>query len=181
MIRSGSARTARRISRSSIWPRCAPFRTCSCSGPLTRQNLPSVRHDFTPENLSAAGAYELAPADGGPAKVSIFASGSEVSIALDARGTLAERGIPTRVVSVPCMTLFLALDRDRRQKIIGDAPVRVGVEAAVRQGWDALIGEDGIFIGMTGFGASAPYKDVYNYFNITPEAVAEAVMRRCNN
>jgi transketolase len=68
------------------------------------------------------------------------------------------------------MTLFLRQDRDRRQKIIGDAPVRVGVEAAVRQGSDAIIGEDGIFIGMTGFGASAPSKDVYNYFNITSEA-----------
>ena len=79
------------------------------------------------------------------------------------------------------MTLFLRQNCDQRQKIIGDAPVRVGVEAAVRQGWDAIIGEDGIFIGMTGFGASAPYKDVYNYFNITPEAVAEAVMRRCNS
>jgi transketolase len=78
------------------------------------------------------------------------------------------------------MTLFLRQDRDRRQKIIGDTPVRVGVEAAVRQGWDAIIGEDGIFIGMTGFGASAPYKDVYNYFNITPEAVAQAAMRCCN-
>ena len=148
---------------------------------LTRQNLPVVRHDFRPENLSAAGAYELAPADGGPAKVSIFASGSEVSIALEARSILAARQISARVDSVPCMTLFLQQDRDQRQKIIGDAPVRAGVEAAVRQGWGAIIGEDGVFIGMTGFGASAPYKDVYNYFNITPEAVAEAAMRRCNS
>jgi transketolase len=148
---------------------------------LTRQNLPSVRHDFRPENLSAAGAYELAPADGGPAKVSIFASGSEVPIALEARSILAARQISARVVSVPCMTLFLQQDRDQRQKIIGDAPVRVGVEAAVRQGWDAIIGENGIFIGMTGFGASAPYKDVYNYFNVTPEAVAEAAAQRCNS
>jgi transketolase len=91
-----------------------------------------------------------------------------------------EQGVTTRVVSVPCMEFFLAQDRDARQKVIGDAPVRVGVEAAVRQGWDAIIGEDGIFIGMTGFGASAPYKDVYNYFKITPEAVAEAAIRRCN-
>ncbi|MGQ0444516.1 MAG: transketolase-like TK C-terminal-containing protein, partial [Beijerinckiaceae bacterium] len=147
---------------------------------LTRQNLPSVRLDFTPENLSAAGAYELAPADGGPAKVSIFASGSEVSLALDARRILIEQGLATRVVSVPCMELFLSQDRDARQKVIGDAPVRVGVEAAVRQGWDAIIGEDGIFVGMTGFGASAPYKDVYNHFKITPETVAEAAARRCN-
>jgi len=137
---------------------------------LTRQNLPSVRGDFSPENLSAAGAYELAPADGRPAKVSIFASGSEISIALEARTLMAAWHIPTRVVSVPCMTLFLRQDRDWRQKLIGDAPVRVGVEAAIRQGSDAIIGEDGIFIGMTGFGASAPSKDAYNCFNIKLEA-----------
>jgi transketolase len=173
-------RPADRTETLECWQLALEAKTLPSILALTRQNRPSVRGDFMPENLSAAGAYELAPADGGPAKVSIFASGSEVSIALDARSILA-RQIPTRVVSVPCMTLFLQQDRDQRQKIIGDAPVRVGVEAAVRQGWDAIIGEDGIFIGMTGFGASAPYKDVYNYFNITPEAVAEAAMRRCNS
>ena len=174
-------RPADRTETLECWQLAVEAKTSPSILALTRQNLPSVRRDFRHENLSAAGAYELAPADGGSAKVSIFASGSEVSLALEARGILAERGIPTRVVSVPCMTLFLRQDRDRRQKIIGDTPVRVGVEAAVRQGWDAIIGEDGIFIGMTGFGASAPYKDVYNYFNITPEAVAEAAARRCNS
>jgi transketolase len=147
---------------------------------LTRQNLPPVRLAFTPDNLSAAGAYELCPADGGPAKVSIFASGSEVSLALDARSILAKQGIAARVVSVPCMDLFLQQDHGTRQKIIGNAPIRIAVEAAVRQGWDAIIGDDGIFIGMTGFGASAPYKDLYKHFKITPEAVAEAAVRRCN-
>ncbi|MCI0737034.1 MAG: transketolase [Beijerinckiaceae bacterium] len=146
---------------------------------LTRQNLPPVRTGFTPENLSAKGAYEIAPAEGGPAKVSIFASGSEVSLALGARSILAGSGIPARVVSVPCMDLFLKQDHGKRREIIGDATVRIGVEAAVRQGWDEIIGEDGIFIGMTGYGASAPFKDLYNYFKITPEAVAGAAMRRC--
>ncbi|HEY8030882.1 MAG TPA: transketolase [Methylocella sp.] len=174
-------RPADRIETLECWQLALQAKTSPSILTLTRQNLPTVRNEFKPENLSAAGAYELAPAEGGPAKVSIFASGSEVSIALDARRILAERGIATRVVSVPCMNLFLQLDREQRQKIIADAPVRVGVEAAVRQGWDAIIGEDGIFIGMTGFGASAPYQDVYNYFNITPAAVAEAAMRRCNN
>jgi transketolase len=148
---------------------------------LTRQNLPPVRNEFTSGNLCAAGAYEIAPVEGGPANVSIFASGSEVSIALDARVILTASGIAARVVSVPCMDLFLKQDRDKRQEIIGDAPVRVGVEAAVRQGWDEIIGEDGIFIGMTGFGASAPFKDLYNNFKITPEAVAAAALRRCGN
>ena len=146
---------------------------------LTRQNLPQLRHVFTEENLSAAGAYEIGPA-AGPATVSIFASGSEVSLALDAQGLLASQGIAARVVSVPCVDLFLKQDEAARRKIIGSAPVRIAVEAAVRQGWDALIGDDGIFIGMTGFGASAPYKDVYKFFKITPEAVAKAAMRRCN-
>jgi transketolase len=174
-------RPADRTETLECWQLALQAKTSPSILALTRQNLPFVRHEFRLENLSAAGAYELAPADGGPAKVSIFASGSEVSIALEARSILALRQIFARVVSVPCMTLFLQQDRDQRQKIIGDAPVRVGVEAAVRQGWDAIIGEDGIFIGMTGFGASAPYKDVYNNFNITPEAVAEAATRRCNS
>jgi transketolase len=145
---------------------------------LTRQNLPPIRNVFTPENLSAAGAYEAAPATGKQADVSIFASGSEVSIALGAQTILAESKIAARVVSVPCMDLFLKQDSAKRQEIIGHAPIRIGVEAAVRQGWDAIIGEDGIFIGMTGFGASAPYKDLYNCFKITPEAVAAAARRR---
>lgn len=163
------------------WQLALEAKNSPCILALTRQNLPPVRHDFTPKNLSAAGAYELAPADGRAAKVSIFASGSEVSVALGAQKILADRGIGARVVSVPCMNLFLALPRDKRQEIIGDAPVRIGVEAAVRQGWDAVIGEEGLFIGMTGFGASAPYKDLYAHFRITPEAVARAALERCSS
>jgi transketolase len=143
--------------------------------------LPPVRNHFLPENLSAKGAYEVAPAEGASAKVTIFASGSEVAIALGAQSILAQSGVAARVVSVPCLDLFLKQDHSKRQEIIGDAPIRVAVEAAVRQGWDAIIGEDGIFIGMSGFGASAPYKDLYNHFKITPEAVAEAAQKRCGN
>jgi transketolase len=160
------------------WQLALEARRSPCILALSRQNLPPVRHNFTPENLCAAGAYELAPADGAPAKVSIFASGSEVSIALAARKILAAQGIAARVVSVPCVNLFLRLAPGERQRIIGDAPVRAGIEAAVRQGWDEIIGEDGIFIGMTGFGASAPCKDLYTHFNITPEAVAAAAAQR---
>lgn len=146
---------------------------------LTRQNLPPARQAFTPDNLCAAGAYELAPAEGSAAQVSIFASGSEVSLALAARSILAGEKIAARVVSVPCMDLFLKQDRETRRKIIGEAPVRIAVEAAVRQGWDEIIGEAGVFIGMTGFGASAPYKDLYEYFGITPQAVANAALNLC--
>ncbi len=160
------------------WQLALETKTSPCLIALTRQNLPPFRSLYTPNNLCAAGAYEAASAKGEPAKVSIFASGSEVSIALSAQRILAESKIAARVVSVPCVDLFLKQDPAKRQEIIGDAPIRIGVEAAVRQGWDAIIGEDGIFVGMTGFGASAPYKDLYNFFKITPEAVAAAALTR---
>ncbi len=144
---------------------------------LTRQNLPQLRLANDTDNKCASGAYEISKADG-EAKVSIFASGSEVSLAVEAQKLLAARGIPTRVVSVPCMDLLLELPADKRTAIIGKAPVKVAVEAAIRQGWDAIIGSDGIFVGMDGFGASAPYKELYRHFGITPEAVAEAAQAR---
>lgn len=140
---------------------------------LTRQNLPQLRLANDTENKCAAGAYEISRADG-EAKVSIFASGSEVSLAVEAQKLLAARGIPTRVVSVPCMDLLLELPKAQKAAIIGNAPVKIAVEAAIRQGWDAVISSDGIFVGMDGFGASAPYKDLYRHFGITSEAVAEA-------
>ena len=145
---------------------------------LTRQNLPQLRLTDDTDNKSAAGAYELAAAEGGEADVSIFASGSEVAIAMDARKLLGAKGIKARVVSVPCMDLFLEGDAAKRAVVIGKAKVNVGVEAAVRQGWDAIIGMDGIFVGMSGFGASAPYKELYKHFGITPEAVAAAAAAR---
>ncbi|MGL4265214.1 MAG: transketolase-like TK C-terminal-containing protein, partial [Afipia sp.] len=140
---------------------------------LTRQNLPQLRLANDADNKSAKGAYEISKADG-EAKVSIFASGSEVSLAVEAQKLLAARGIPTRVVSVPCMDLLLELPKAQKAAIIGNAPVKIAVEAAIRQGWDAVIGSDGIFVGMDGFGASAPYKELYRHFGITAEAVAEA-------
>jgi transketolase len=163
------------------WQLALEAKSSPCILALTRQNLPPIRSFYTPDNLCAAGAYEAAAAEGGPAKVTIFASGSEVSIALGARSILAQNGIATRVVSVPCFGLFLKQDRSKQQEVIGNAPVRIAVEAAVRQGWDALIGEEGIFVGMTGFGASAPYKDLYNHFKITPEAVADAARKLCDS
>jgi transketolase len=144
---------------------------------LTRQNLPQLRRSNDTENRCAAGAYEISKADG-EAKVSIFASGSEVSLAVEAQKLLAGRGIATRVVSVPCMDLFLEAPEAVRAALIGNAPVKIGVEAAIRQGWDAIIGSDGIFVGMSGFGASAPYKELYNHFGITAEAITTAAEGR---
>jgi transketolase len=146
---------------------------------LTRQNLPPVRRERRDGNACAVGAYELSPAEG-RAKATIFASGSEVEIALAAKRLLDERSFAARVVSVPSLELFLSQPAEVRRAVVGDAPIRVAVEAAVRFGWDALIGEEGIFVGMQGFGASAPYKDLYRHFGITPEAVAERVLRTHN-
>ena len=142
---------------------------------LTRQNLPQQRLKLDEANRCAAGAYELVAANGAAA-VSLFASGSEVAIAVTAQKLLAERNIAARVVSVPCMELLLALSESERAAIIGDAKINVAVEAGIRQGWDAVIGSGGIFIGMTGFGASAPYKELYQHFGITPEKVAAAAL-----
>jgi transketolase len=145
---------------------------------LTRQNLPQLRREMTTQNLCAAGAYEIAPSNAGAAKVSLFATGSEVAIAVEAKKLLDAKGVATRVVSVPSFELLALSDAATRRAVIGDAAVKVGIEAAVRQGWDAIIGADGVFVGMTGFGASAPYKDLYRHFGITPERVAEAALSK---
>jgi transketolase len=147
---------------------------------LSRQNLAPVRTDASATNRSAKGAYELLAAEGGKAQVSLFASGSEVEIAVAARKLLADKGIRARVVSVPSLEALLEQDEATKAAIIGDAPIKIAVEAAVRFGWDGVIGADGGFVGMSSFGASAPYKEVYKHFGITPEAVAEAAIKRHN-
>jgi transketolase len=144
---------------------------------LSRQNLTPVRTKANADNLCSRGGYELFAAKG-EAKVSLFASGSEVEIAVAAQKQLEAAGIATRVVSVPSLELLLAQPADRRSAIIGNAPVKVAIEAAVRFGWDAVIGPDGIFVGMSTFGASAPAKDLYKHFGITAEAVVEAASKR---
>jgi transketolase len=145
---------------------------------LTRQNLPQLRLGFDDANRCAAGAYEIAPAEKKDPEVSLFATGSEVAIAVEARKLLQERGVAARVVSVPCFELFSALPAAERQKVVGTAKVKVAVEAALRQGWDEIIGSDGAFVGMTSFGASAPAKDLYKHFGITPQKVAEAALAK---
>ncbi len=144
---------------------------------LTRQNLPQLRSSAPSENPCSFGAYELVAAQG-EAKVSLFASGSEVEIAVAAQKQLAERGIASRVVSVPSLELLLAQPADRQRAVIGNAPVKIAIEAAVRFGWDAVIGHDGVFVGMHGFGASAPAKELYKHFGITAEAAVNAALKR---
>ncbi len=144
---------------------------------LTRQNLPQLRSSAPADNPCARGAYELVAAQG-DAKVSLFASGSEVEVAVNAQKQLVERGIAARVVSVPSLELLLAQPAERQRSIIGNAPVKIAIEAAVRWGWDAVIGQDGEFIGMHSFGASAPAKDLFKHFGITSEAAVNAALKR---
>jgi transketolase len=144
---------------------------------LTRQNLPQLRRELDESNRCAGGAYEIVPAEG-RAQVTLFASGSEVSIAVEARKLLSERGVPARVVSVPCLDLLMESPERARRAVIGNAPVNIAVEAGIRQGWDAIIGSDGAFVGMSSFGASAPFKDLYKHFGITPQAVMDAALSK---
>jgi transketolase len=142
----------------------------------TRQNLQPVRLSVSKENLSAKGAYELLPADG-EADVALFASGSEVEIAVAAKALIEKAGRTARVVSVPCFELFEEQKPSYQKSVLGHAKVNVAIEAAIRQGWDRFIGRDGIFIGMKGFGASAPAKALYKHFGITAEAAADAALK----
>lgn len=147
---------------------------------LSRQGLPTVRTDHKTKNLSAQGAYVLADAVGRRQAI-LIATGSEVSIALAARDTLQAEGIGTRVVSMPCMELFAAQDAAYRRRVLPGGPVRVAIEASVRQGWDQwLLGERGrenkaSFIGMSGFGVSAPAEVIYQQMGITADATVAAV------
>jgi transketolase len=142
---------------------------------LSRQAVPTLRTGDVAGNLTARGAYVLQEPDG-PRDVTLLATGTEVAIALAAADRLAGRGLSAAVVSMPCWELFEDEDAAYRRAVLGTAP-RVAVEAAARLGWDRWIGEGGAFVGMTGFGASAPAPDLYRHFGITAEAVADAAAR----
>ena len=142
---------------------------------LSRQNLAAFRTD-SGENRCARGGYVVAEAEGKRA-ATLIATGSEVGLALTARDALAAEGIQVAVVSLPSWELFAAQDASYRDQVLGDG-LRVGIEAAVGFGWDRWLGPDGVFIGMTGFGASAPADVLYKHFGITPEAVVAAVKKR---
>jgi transketolase len=143
---------------------------------LTRQGLPTLRKGDAGENRSARGAYVLAEAEGGKRDATLLATGSEVPLAMAARDLLAKDGKRVAVVSMPCWELFAAQDDAYRAAVLGTAP-RVAVEAAAGFGWDRWLGEKGVFVGMQGFGASAPAEQLYKHFGITPEKVAEAVRK----
>jgi len=147
---------------------------------FARQSLPLVRLVHTTENLTTRGAYVLHEAACDQRKVTLLATGSEVILAIKAREVLEAMGIGTAVVSMPCWELFNQQDLDYRNFVLGNG-IRIGIEAAVRQGWDAYIGIEGGFVGMSGFGASGSAEDLYKLFNITPEAVIEKVKQLISN
>lgn len=138
---------------------------------LTRQNLAPARLDYSEENLCARGAYELLAATG-KARVTLIATGSEVEIAMAARDLLQADGIGARVVSAPCLELFDMQAQEYRSKTLGLDTVRIAIEAASTFGWDRYVGDNGGLIGINRFGASAPYKELYKHFGLTPQAVA---------
>jgi transketolase len=145
---------------------------------LTRQNLPPLRLAGNPaENRSARGAYVLAEAEGGERQVTLIGTGSETSLAMAARDLLTARGVRAAVVSMPCWSLFDRQTASYRRAVLGGPRVaKVAVEAALGFGWDRYLGGKGAFVGMTGFGASAPAPDLYRHFGITPDAVAAAAV-----
>ncbi|HUW80997.1 MAG TPA: transketolase family protein, partial [Acidocella sp.] len=148
------------------------------SGPsllvLSRQAVPTLRTDAN-GNKSARGAYVLAEAEGKRA-ATIIATGTEVALAMAARASLAKEGIHVAVVSAPSFELFSRQDASYQSSVLGDAP-RIGVEAAIGFGWERWLGPEGIFIGMSGFGASAPAEILYEHFGITEAAIVAAVKR----
>ena len=172
-------RPADTVETAEAWELAVTTKTTPSVLSLTRQGLRTVRTKHTNKNMVSMGAYVLADAVA-KRKVILIASGSEVEIALDAKTQLESEGIGTRVVSMPCMELFAEQDETYRRRVLPAGPVRVGIEAAVQQGWDKwLTGERGkhnksAFIGMDSFGASAPAEELYLKFGITAEGVIKA-------
>ncbi|MGV8929466.1 MAG: transketolase [Brevundimonas sp.] len=170
-------RPADTVEAMECWQAALEHRSNPSALALSRQKTPAVRTVASDGNLSAKGAYEIRAAKG-EARVTLFGTGTELALALAAADTLEAEGTPTRVVSVPCFELFFQQDAAYQASVIGRGTVRVAIEAAIQQGWERFIGEDGAFVGMTGFGASAPAEVLYEKFGITTDAVVAAVRAR---
>lgn len=138
---------------------------------LTRQGLPAVRDDAS-RNESARGGYVLSPGEGSD-DIVLMATGSEVHLAMEAQAKLSRDGISARVVSIPCMEIFLEQGSKYVRSVLGKDLPKIAIEAGIQQGWDGLMGLDGEFIGMSSFGASAPGNALFEHFGITTDAVVE--------
>jgi transketolase len=173
-------RPADTVETAEAWELALTSTKTPCMLSLTRQNVPTLRTQHLTKNQVAQGGYVLADAEGKRMAI-LMATGSEVSIAMEARDLLQQDGIGTRVVSMPCWELFEETDEAYRRRVLPAGPVRVAVEAGIRFGWDRwLFGERGKreksgFVGMEGFGASAPAEELYAHFGITAQAIAEKV------
>lgn len=173
-------RPADTVETAEAWELALTTKTTPSVLALSRQGLPTVRTEHKTKNLTAQGAYVLADAEGKRMAI-LMASGSEVEVAMKARDLLHAEGIGTRVVSMPCWELFAQQEESYRKRVLPAGPVRVGIEAGVRFGWDEwLSGERGranksAFVGMDSFGASAPADTLFEEFGITAEAVSDAV------
>jgi len=174
-------RPADAVEAAECWEVALEHRSGPVSLVFARQALPTVRRPSAEgddsDNRSRRGGYVLADAEGGPRAATLLATGSEVAIALKARDLLQAQGVPTAVVSMPCCERFDAQDADYRRSVLGRGTVRVAIEAAVRFGWDRYLGNEGGFVGMTGFGASGPAEALYEKFGITAAAAAAAVQQ----
>lgn len=142
---------------------------------LTRQGLAQQRLAREDENMCAKGGYILHEAEGGAAKVVLIATGSEVEIAAAARETLQADGVPTRVVSMPCTELFDVQDDTYKASVLPAEALKASIEAGASFGWERYTGLDGVNIGMSSFGASAPADQLYEHFGITADALVSAV------
>ena len=145
---------------------------------LSRQNLPLVRHENEAENLCSRGGYIIKRSSQKNTKVTIVATGSEVSIALNAQSKLEKDDIPTCVVSMPCLDIFNAQNEKYQNSVITPESDVIVVEAGVQQSWDKLLGRSGGFIGMDSFGASAPAKDLFNHYKITTEEIIKVATEK---
>ena len=145
---------------------------------LSRQDVPQLRTEYDAENKTARGGYILREASATP-KAVIMATGTEVELAVKAAETLEASGTPTRVVSLPCWELFDAQPASYRAQVLGaEGTIRIAIEAALGFGWERYLGSNGQFIGMQGFGASAPADQLYAHFGITADAAVKAVQQR---
>ena len=143
---------------------------------LSRQELPAVRKENPQENLSSRGGYVLNEADG-ERQVTLIATGSEVSLALEASYVLKKQGVVAAVVSIPCLELFQAQEEEYQKQVTGRGVPKIIIEAALCQGWEGLLGETGLFIGMQSFGASAPASDLYEHFGISVERIVSETLK----
>lgn len=154
---------------------------------LTRQKLPQIRSLGSSKNYSSFGAYSLQHAiqdnykglairNDMRADVGIFASGSEVSLALEVKAILKKNGYKVRVISIPCFEIFFEQEEQYISKLLSGYKIKIGIEAASKLGWERIIGEDGLFFGMEDFGASAPYKDIYKYYKLTSNDISDKII-----